>query len=42
MCMWGVPVNLRVEEGVAGTRRQSMNWCGSLGPLLICTAAWQA
>lgn len=39
MYVCGVPVNLSVEEGVAGARRQSMNWYGSLGPLLICRAA---
>lgn len=42
MCVCGVPVNLSVEEGVAGARRQSMNRYVSLGPLLICRAAWQA
>ena len=38
----GVSVTLRVEEGVASARKQSMNRCGSLGPLLVCMAAWQA
>lgn len=39
LCVGGVIVTLGVEKGVASAQRWFINQCGSLGPLLACTAA---